>query len=187
MFRTSIKITLDVIKWAVWRYFYLWLQVITCSGVCGSLEQINFLFFIFYFFFLKKFPLKSCFHIISLVIIWHFHCWLGIADEQTSRSWYHWDDSRRLQRTQTIAELTATNTAVCLLFTWSTSWHSQPYTRGTYTAMAVGASQIDIERIAQPLYANPQQKKVSCVFISFFCTSTIQLVELINQSTCQYK
>ena len=33
--------------------------------------------------------------------------------------------------------------------------------------MAVGASQIDIEQIAQPLYANSQQKKVSCMFIFF--------------------
>ncbi|KAJ9590453.1 hypothetical protein L9F63_016512, partial [Diploptera punctata] len=40
-----------------------------------------------------------------------------------------------------------------------TSWHKQPYTRGAYTAIAVGASQIDIEHIAQPLYSNPQQKK----------------------------
>ncbi|GFG38328.1 hypothetical protein Cfor_01739 [Coptotermes formosanus] len=46
-----------------------------------------------------------------------------------------------------------------------TSWHKQPYTRGAYTAMAVGASQLDIEQIAQPLYANPQQKKVSCMLI----------------------
>ncbi|KAG7210291.1 hypothetical protein KM043_011835 [Ampulex compressa] len=32
-----------------------------------------------------------------------------------------------------------------------TSWHSQPYTRGSYTAMAVGASQIDIKSIAEPI------------------------------------
>lgn len=32
-----------------------------------------------------------------------------------------------------------------------TSWHSQPYTRGSYTAMAVGASQVDIRNLAEPL------------------------------------
>ncbi|XP_032664447.1 spermine oxidase [Odontomachus brunneus] len=32
-----------------------------------------------------------------------------------------------------------------------TSWHSQPYTRGSYTAMAVGASQLDIRSLAEPL------------------------------------
>jgi hypothetical protein len=63
------------------------------------------------------------------------------------------------------------------MFTCSTSWNKQPYTRGAYTAMAVGASQLDIEQIAQPLYANPQQKKVSCMFI-LFCTSVSQYVQL---------
>lgn len=42
----------------------------------------------------------------------------------------------------------------------STSWKKQPYSRGSYTAMAVGASQEDIEYIAQPLYSNPHQSKV---------------------------
>lgn len=32
-----------------------------------------------------------------------------------------------------------------------TSWNSQPYTRGSYTAMAVGASQADIRSLAEPL------------------------------------
>ena len=43
----------------------------------------------------------------------------------------------------------------------STSWHTQPYTRGSYTAIAVGASQIDIELLAQPLYSKQNQAKVS--------------------------
>lgn len=42
-----------------------------------------------------------------------------------------------------------------------TSWHSQPYSKGSYTSIAVGASQEDIENIAQPLYSNPHQSKVS--------------------------
>lgn len=33
-----------------------------------------------------------------------------------------------------------------------TSWHTQPYSKGSYTAIAVGASQLDIECLAQPLY-----------------------------------
>lgn len=41
-----------------------------------------------------------------------------------------------------------------------TSWHSQPYSKGSYTSIAVGASQEDIENIAQPLYCNPHQSKV---------------------------
>lgn len=47
-----------------------------------------------------------------------------------------------------------------LLFNFSTSWKSQPYSRGSYTSIAVGASQEDIENIALPLYSNPQQSKV---------------------------
>ena len=33
-----------------------------------------------------------------------------------------------------------------------TSWHSQIFTRGSYTSMAIGASQKDIEIIAEPLF-----------------------------------
>lgn len=42
----------------------------------------------------------------------------------------------------------------------STTWGSQPYTRGAYTAIAVGACQDDIDNVAQPLYSNDQQAKV---------------------------
>lgn len=41
-----------------------------------------------------------------------------------------------------------------------TSWQKQPYSRGSYTAMAIGSSQDDIENIAKPLYSNPHQSKV---------------------------
>lgn len=47
---------------------------------------------------------------------------------------------------------------------FSTSWKKQPYTRGTYTAIAVGASQGDIENLAQPLFRNLKDKKV-CIYI----------------------
>ncbi|KAJ3627007.1 hypothetical protein MTP99_014416 [Tenebrio molitor] len=45
-----------------------------------------------------------------------------------------------------------------------TSWHSQPYTRGSYTAIAVGASQIDIECLAQPLYLDEEETKPVVMF-----------------------
>ena len=45
-----------------------------------------------------------------------------------------------------------------------TSWHSQPYTRGSYTAMAVGASQIDIETLADPLVSPENHKKIKIAF-----------------------
>jgi hypothetical protein len=48
-----------------------------------------------------------------------------------------------------------------LLNNFRTSWHSQPYSKGSYTSIAVGASQEDIENIVQPLYANPHQSKVN--------------------------
>lgn len=43
----------------------------------------------------------------------------------------------------------------------STSWKTQPFTRGSYTSIPLGATQEDIENIAQPLYSNAQQIKVS--------------------------
>ncbi|XP_069679727.1 spermine oxidase [Periplaneta americana] len=70
-----------------------------------------------------------------------------------------------------------------------TSWRKQPYTRGAYTAMAVGASQIDIEHIAQPLYATPQQKKPVLLFAgehthsSFY--STVHGAYLTGRSAAQ--
>ncbi|XP_059057438.1 spermine oxidase [Achroia grisella] len=45
-----------------------------------------------------------------------------------------------------------------------TSWKKQPYTRGSYTALAVGASQSDIESIAQPLFRNVHDKKPVLLF-----------------------
>ncbi|CAH0553813.1 unnamed protein product [Brassicogethes aeneus] len=45
-----------------------------------------------------------------------------------------------------------------------TSWASQPYTRGSYTAIAVGASQIDIECLAQPLYMDDDESKPVVLF-----------------------
>lgn len=47
-----------------------------------------------------------------------------------------------------------------MLFFFSTSWKQQPFTKGSYTAIGVGASQSDIESLAQPLYRNVHDKKV---------------------------
>lgn len=45
-----------------------------------------------------------------------------------------------------------------------TSWFSQPYTKGSYTAIAVGASQIDLECLAHPLYSSENQDKPAVLF-----------------------
>lgn len=45
-----------------------------------------------------------------------------------------------------------------------TSWHSQPYTCGSYTAMAVGASQLDIKCLSEPIV---QEDDPSKIIISF--------------------
>ncbi|XP_045465343.1 spermine oxidase [Harmonia axyridis] len=45
-----------------------------------------------------------------------------------------------------------------------TSWSSQQYTRGSYTAIAVGASQVDIDLLAQPLYADETETKPVVLF-----------------------
>jgi len=40
-----------------------------------------------------------------------------------------------------------------------TTWQAQPYTRGSYTAMAVGASQLDIRSLAEPLVQEKTEDK----------------------------
>lgn len=45
-----------------------------------------------------------------------------------------------------------------------THWHSEPYTKGSYTAVAVGASQCDIENLALPLYTKRTNKKPTLLF-----------------------
>lgn len=45
-----------------------------------------------------------------------------------------------------------------------TKWRKQKYCRGSYTAIAVGASQEDIEYLAQPLYASPLHSKPVVLF-----------------------
>jgi len=44
-----------------------------------------------------------------------------------------------------------------------TSWGSQPYTGGSYTAIGTGGTQQDIETIAEPLYIKYKKKKVPVV------------------------
>uniref|UniRef100_A0A1B6EDQ6 Amine oxidase domain-containing protein n=2 Tax=Clastoptera arizonana TaxID=38151 RepID=A0A1B6EDQ6_9HEMI len=45
-----------------------------------------------------------------------------------------------------------------------THWKSEKYSQGSYTALAVGATQSDVEQIAHPLYASPQHNKPAVVF-----------------------
>ncbi|XP_034948711.1 spermine oxidase [Chelonus insularis] len=45
-----------------------------------------------------------------------------------------------------------------------TTWHSQEFTGGSYTAMAIGASQLDIEALAEPLVSSSDPKKILVAF-----------------------
>ncbi|TDG46653.1 hypothetical protein AWZ03_006965 [Drosophila navojoa] len=71
-----------------------------------------------------------------------------------------------------------------------TSWKSQTYTGGAYTSIPVGATQEDIENLAQPLYANPQATKPAIVFAgehthsSFY--STVHGAYLSGRTAAQY-
>ncbi|XP_037943146.1 peroxisomal N(1)-acetyl-spermine/spermidine oxidase-like, partial [Teleopsis dalmanni] len=71
-----------------------------------------------------------------------------------------------------------------------TSWHSQPYTSGSYTSIPVGATQEDIDNLAQPLYASPHATKPVVVFAgehthsSFY--STVHGAYLSGRTAAQY-
>ncbi|XP_023247477.1 peroxisomal N(1)-acetyl-spermine/spermidine oxidase [Copidosoma floridanum] len=57
-----------------------------------------------------------------------------------------------------------------------TNWYSEPYSCGSYTAMAVGASQADIQTISEPLTVDNDPSKVKVAFagehthLSFYST-----------------
>ena len=40
---------------------------------------------------------------------------------------------------------------------FSTSWNSQPYTGGSYTAIGNGGTQKDIEKVAEPLFVKTKK------------------------------
>ncbi|XP_030562249.1 spermine oxidase [Drosophila novamexicana] len=71
-----------------------------------------------------------------------------------------------------------------------TSWKTQTYTGGAYTSIPVGATQEDIENLAQPLYATPQATKPAIVFAgehthsSFY--STVHGAYLSGRTAAQY-
>nr|XP_018907030.1 PREDICTED: peroxisomal N(1)-acetyl-spermine/spermidine oxidase isoform X1 [Bemisia tabaci] len=44
-------------------------------------------------------------------------------------------------------------------------WHSDKYSQGSYTAMAVGATQFEIEQIKEPLYSNSLQTRPAVLFV----------------------
>ena len=60
----------------------------------------------------------------------------------------------------------------------STSWGSQPYTGGSYTAIGREGSQSDIEAVAAPLYGGPKKKVVSLIFR----LGNFVIFDLINKS-----
>ncbi|KAK7085974.1 hypothetical protein SK128_026343 [Halocaridina rubra] len=51
----------------------------------------------------------------------------------------------------------------------NTTWWSQPYTRGSYSSVGVGASQVDITNISHPLYMHPTSSKPAVLFAGEHC------------------
>lgn len=51
----------------------------------------------------------------------------------------------------------------------NTTWWSQPFTRGSYTAVGIGASQVDITNISHPLYMQPTCSKPAVLFAGEHC------------------
>ena len=41
-----------------------------------------------------------------------------------------------------------------------TAWHSQPYSRGSYSSLGIGGQQTDIEKVAEPLFQRPMNRTV---------------------------
>ena len=54
----------------------------------------------------------------------------------------------------------------------STAWHSQPYSRGSYTSIGIGGKQSDIEKIAEPLCqkinGRKMVKKINQTFLKYY-------------------
>ena len=46
-------------------------------------------------------------------------------------------------------------------FVFSTAWHNQPYSLGSYTSIGVGGQQNDIERLAEPMFQRPNNRTVT--------------------------
>ncbi|KAG7165112.1 peroxisomal N(1)-acetyl-spermine/spermidine oxidase-like [Homarus americanus] len=51
----------------------------------------------------------------------------------------------------------------------NTTWWSQPFTRGSYSALGIGASQVDITNISHPLYMQPTCSKPAVLFAGEHC------------------
>ena len=58
-------------------------------------------------------------------------------------------------------------------FFFSTAWHKEPYSMGSYTAIGLGGQQAHIEKLAEPLYQRPNKRTVSfdsqCWLIFWLC------------------
>ena len=52
-------------------------------------------------------------------------------------------------------------TGISFNFCFSTAWHNQPYSLGSYTSIGVGGQQTDIERLAEPMFQRPNNRTVS--------------------------
>ena len=51
----------------------------------------------------------------------------------------------------------------------STSWFSQPYSGGSYTAIGTGGTQADVEKIAEPLVSRGKNKQPVVTFAGEHC------------------
>ncbi|RZF34166.1 hypothetical protein LSTR_LSTR003576 [Laodelphax striatellus] len=83
-----------------------------------------------------------------------------------------WVSGREAEYMESLPQQQVADTCTCILRkflndpfvvfqidVFRTKWFGEPNTRGSYTAMAVGASQADIERIARPLYAHNRSSR----------------------------
>ena len=50
-----------------------------------------------------------------------------------------------------------------------TAWHSQPYSRGSYTSIGVGGQQSHIEKMAEPLFQKPMNRTVNKATVCKCC------------------
>ena len=68
----------------------------------------------------------------------------------------------------------------------STSWWSQPYSRGSYTCIGVGGAQTDISNVATPLYAKEEDTQVYLDCVSFLYFSIFYRFNFFLQLISKY-
>jgi len=71
-----------------------------------------------------------------------------------------------------------------------TAWHSQPYSRGSYTSIGVGGQQSHIEKMAEPLFQKPMNRTPVVAFAGEHCHpsfySTVHGAYLSGRSAAQF-